>query len=282
MFGRRESQVRPIFDFTSYLFDLDGTIYVGGKALPGAVDTIQTLRDRDKKIMFATNTTVYTREEVRDKLIQLGIECERDEIVTALSVAGMYFRHYAPGAKVLLIGSEAMTEEMRLSEVDTTVDPTLATHVLVGLDRSFDFEKLTVGMNAVRSGALLIAANPDPFCPLDTGVIPDTWALVRAIETASMLQTHDIIGKPSRYYASYVLNQLDCRPEECLMVGDRLETDVELGNSTGMYTALVLSGADSEESIARTGIEPDYVWASIGAIAEEARLQPSSQVKEQI
>ncbi|GGH13142.1 HAD-IIA family hydrolase [Paenibacillus segetis] len=266
-------QQTPLSDFSSYLFDLDGTVYVGNQVLEGAASTIEALRERMKTIMFATNTTVYTREEVQRKLAGFGIACTVDEVITALSVAGMYFRDYASGASVFPLGGEAMREEMSRSGITVTSEAGRASHVLVGLDRTFDFDKLTAAVNAVRNGALLIAANPDPFCPMEDGVIPDTWALVKAIETAGGQKVWETVGKPSRHYAAYALQKLKSAPEQCLMVGDKLETDIALGKVIGMRTALVLSGVDSRESVKRIGINPDYICSSISAILEETRLE---------
>ncbi|RCX20458.1 HAD superfamily hydrolase (TIGR01450 family) [Fontibacillus phaseoli] len=253
----------PLRDFSSYLFDLDGTIYVGGKALNGAAETIKALQEQMKTTMFATNTTLYTREEVRDKLAGFGISCKTEEVITALSVAGMYFRDFATGSKVFLLGGEAMEEEMSRFGIAVTGEARQATHVLVGLDRSFDFDKMTTVVNAVRNGTQLVGANPDPFCPVEEGVIPDTWAFIKAIETASGVPVGVTLGKPTKYYASYALKQLRNSPDKCLMVGDRLDTDIALGKSIGMHTALVLTGVDSRESIPRAGIHPDYVCTSI-------------------
>ncbi|MEF2967104.1 HAD-IIA family hydrolase [Paenibacillus sp. M1] len=261
-----------LHDFSGYLFDLDGTIYIGDKALDGAAATIRGLRERKKAVIFATNTTLYTREEVRDKLAGHGITCRTEEIITALSAAGAYFRDFASGAKVFLVGGAAMREEMHRSGISVTREAGQATHVLVGLDRGFDFDKLTAAVNAVRGGARLIAANPDPFCPAEEGVIPDTWAFIKAIETASGVPPHETVGKPSKYYASCALRQLRTSPEQCLMVGDRLDTDIALGKSIGMSTALVLSGVDTRESVMRTGIHPDYICSSVSAIFDGNNL----------
>lgn len=252
--------------FNGYLFDLDGTVYSGNTILPGVLTTLNRLREQEKSLLFVTNTTIRTVEEVRHRLEQLGVECRDDEIMTALSVAAMYFRDMEPSAKVFMVGEQAMKLELDRCGVKTTEDAQRATHVLVGLDRQFTYDRLTQGMNALRNGALLIAANPDPFCPIDDGAIPDTWSLVKALETASLRQTFKVIGKPSAYYAEKVFEKLAIPPEQCLMVGDRIETDIRFGNTHGMYTALVLTGADSRKDIVLTGVEPDYVLASLSEI----------------
>lgn len=259
---------RPIglHQFNGYLFDLDGTVYSGNTILPGVLSTLNRLREQEKSLLFVTNTTIRTVEEVRQRLEQFGVGCRDDEIMTALSVAGMYFRDVEPSAKVFMIGEKAMKQELDRCGVETTEDALGATHVLVGLDRQFTYDRLNQGMKALRNGALLIAANPDPFCPIDDGAIPDTWSLVKALETASLQQTFKVIGKPSAYYAEKAFEKLDIAPNHCLMVGDRIETDIRFGNAHGMYTALVLTGADSRKDILLTGVEPDYVLTSLSEI----------------
>lgn len=262
-----------ISDFSGYLFDLDGTIYIGSQVIQGADAAIRTLQNEGKTVMFATNTTLYTREQVRDKLVGFGIDCTPDEVITALSVAGTYFRDHAPQACIFPLGDEAMLLELSRSGLQVTEQSERATHVFVGLDRSFDFNKMTAAVNAVRNGAILVAANPDPFCPMEDGVIPDTWSLIRAIETASNRNTDVTLGKPSVHYASHALQKLGARSKQCLMVGDKLETDIALGQRIGMATALVLTGVDTEEDIALTGIRPDFVLSSVNAISEHYRLK---------
>ncbi|NEW09757.1 HAD-IIA family hydrolase [Paenibacillus sp. SYP-B3998] len=258
-------------DFQGYLFDLDGTVYAGNKILPGVLSTLNKLREQGKMVLFVTNTTIHTRDGVRDRLQQLGVPCSEDDILTALCVSRMYCQEHLPKAKVLMIGEQAMKSELENYGVETTEDALSATHVLVGLDRQFTYERLTLGMNALRNGARLLAANPDPFCPLEDGAIPDTWSLVKALETASLQPVFKVIGKPSDYYAQKALDKLDAAPEACLMVGDRVSTDICFGNANGMYSALVLTGADSRKDIMLQGIEPDYVLASLSEIVGERR-----------
>lgn len=262
---------KQLNEYSAYLFDLDGTIYSGNKLLPGVLHTLNRLREQEKSVMFVTNTTLRTKELVRERLEKLGICCDEEEILTALCVVGMYFQEHEPQAKVLMIGEQAMKHELDRYGIETTEDALEASHVLVGLDRQFTYERLTLGMNALRNGARLIAANPDPFCPIDDGAIPDTWSLVKALETASLQKTYHVLGKPSTYFAQKVFDKLDIPSAQCLMVGDRIETDIRFGNNNGMYTALVLTGADSRKDIMLTRVQPDYVLASLCEIIGESR-----------
>ncbi|WP_409342801.1 HAD-IIA family hydrolase [Paenibacillus sp. MBLB4367] len=261
--------MEDLTSFDAYCFDLDGTIFVGNALLPDVKHTVSELRRRRKKIMFLTNTSVQTRLDCQRRLEGLELPCDVEEIITALYVCGMYFREHAPGAAVLMLGEPAMEEELRHFDVRITEDPLLATHVLVGMDRTFSYDKLNLGMRAIRRGAKLVAANPDPVCPAPDGVIPDTWSLVRALEAASQSEAHMVVGKPSVYYADKALQRLGIPSDRCLMVGDRLETDILLGLNSGMRTALVLTGIASSGDIDKANIAPDYVIATLGEIIEK-------------
>jgi phosphoglycolate/pyridoxal phosphate phosphatase family enzyme len=254
--------------FDAYFFDLDGTIFLGDRLLPGVEETLAALRKNQKKVMFLTNTTVQTREDCRVRLTKLGLEVELEEIMTAAYAAGLYFQDHANQAKVLIVGEPAFESEMKAFPLKLVKEPQEATHVVVGMDRAFTYEKLRLSADAVRHGARLIVANPDPVCPVPGGAIPDTGSLAKAIEIASDASISDVIGKPSLYYAEKVLQQLDVLPERCLMVGDRLETDILLGINSGMKTALVLTGVTSSRELEDSKITPDYIFSTLEAIEQ--------------
>ncbi|UQZ36816.1 haloacid dehalogenase [Paenibacillus sp. PK3_47] len=255
-----------IASYEAYCFDLDGTVFIGDQLLPGVQETLMELRARGKKILFLTNSSVHTRQDCQKRLAGMGLLCQEEEILTALYVSGMYFARQLPEAILYLVGEEVMSWQMKLCGVPTTEIPEAATHVLIGMDRGFNYEKLRLGMNAARSGASLVAVNPDPVCPVPGGYIPDTWSIVKALETAAGKQSAMIIGKPSLDYAEEALRKLNIDPELCLMVGDRLETDILMGSRSGMHTALVLTGVSRREDILAQGIEPHYVLDSLADI----------------
>jgi HAD superfamily hydrolase (TIGR01450 family) len=183
--------------------------------------------------------------------------------MTALCASVLYFREETPNAKVLAIGEPVMRKELERGYIETTENPTEATHVLVGMDRQFTYEKLRLGMVAIRHGAALIAANPDPYCPTEDGAIPDTWSLAKALEVASQKEICEVVGKPSPYFARKVLERMGVAADRCLMVGDRLETDILFGVNSGMQTALVLTGVSGPKDIKATGIRPRFVLSGL-------------------
>lgn len=250
-------------EYEGYFFDLDGTIYLGERLLPGVAGSLSALRRRDKQVMFLSNTTVRTRQECAERLRRLGLEARTEELVTAGYAAAQFLREQGSRPLVYVVGEAALHQELAWQGVPETEVPEAATHVLVGMDTRFDYGKLHRAMKAVRGGALLVAANPDPNCPVDGDLLPDTWSMVKAIEAASGSEVWAVIGKPSRYYGAKVLELCGLPAGCCLMVGDRLETDVEFGAANGLRTALVLTGAATRQDLARSGLRPDYVWSSM-------------------
>ncbi|USG68538.1 HAD-IIA family hydrolase [Brevibacillus ruminantium] len=260
--------------FDAYFFDLDGTVFIGDQLLPEAAETLAALRESGRKVMFLTNTSVQTRADCLARLHRLGVDAELEEIMTAAYAAGQFLQEQADQALVLVIGETALEKELEGFGIAQVKNPLDATHVLVGMDRQFTYQKLQAGMEAVRNGARLIVTNPDPLCPVPGGAIPDTGALAKAIETASDGQVWATVGKPSAYYAEKVLQRIGLLPERCLMVGDRLETDILLGLGSGMRTALVLTGVTGRSDAEAAQIRPDYILPTM----KEIRLGLLGQV----
>ncbi|MNB75719.1 Arabinose operon protein AraL [compost metagenome] len=252
-----------MLSYETYFFDLDGTVFIGDVLLPGVQKTLFHLRRMNKQLRFLSNTAIRTRAECLGRLRQLGLTADINEVVTAGYVSAVYFKELDGPVRVLVSGERALRFELESEGVAVTEDPLDATHVLVGMDREFTYDKLHRAMRAVRAGACLIAANPDPCCPVEGDLLPDTWSMVKAIEAAGSVQVQEVIGKPSAYYAEKVLEWSGARSERCLMIGDRLDTDIRFGASHGMHTALVLSGVTSLDDLASFPVQPDYVWKSL-------------------
>ncbi|WP_440108712.1 HAD-IIA family hydrolase [Paenibacillus sp. QZ-Y1] len=270
--------MKNLYAYDAYCFDLDGTIYIDQMRLPGVKSFLSSLRSRGKRLLFLTNTPVHTREDCYNRLLGLGISCQLDEILTAGYVSGLYFTEHAPEARVLVVGEEALRKELQAMGIVISEDPYRSTHVLVGMDRQFHYDKLHLAAKAVRHGAALLATNPDNCCPVQGDIIPDTGAILSSIEAASQQKAAVVIGKPSRYYAEKVFQLLDVDSNRCLMIGDRLETDILFGQQNGMKTALVLTGISSREDVGKTDIVPDYIWPSFNEciMEQQIHVKPSN------
>ena len=269
--------MRQIERYEAYCFDLDGTIYLDNQVLPGAVETIATLRKLHKKVLFISNTPTQTRMDCVRRLTEFGIEVEEQEVITAGYMTALYFKEHYPESMTFVVGEEAIRQEFGNLELPITLNPFEATHVVVGLDREFSYEKLNKAMQAVRNGAKLIVTNLDSVCPVPGGFIADTMAIAKAIETASDEAIYTIIGKPSHYYARKMLQFVETPATNCLIIGDRIETDILLGKHANIPTCLVLTGVSNREHIEKTCVKPDYVIERLDHL-----MVPTSGVKKTI
>ena len=224
------------------IIDLDGTVYRSQTVIPGAREGIERLRDGGLNVVFVTNSSTKTRETCRDRLASLGIEAAVDDILTSASVTAAYVTQEYPTASVLTIGSPALDHEFSQADGTLTEDPTEADVLVVGKDRSFDFETLTRGLRALESGATFVGTNEDRKVPTDSGMVPGCGALIAAISYAANQDPDQICGKPHDPMIEVSLDKLAADPADCLVIGDNPETDIEMGRRAGMTTVLVLTG----------------------------------------
>ncbi|WP_067727620.1 HAD-IIA family hydrolase [Oceanobacillus damuensis] len=253
-------------DYDAYCFDLDGTIYIGDQLLPGVKETLDIIRANNKKILFITNSPTLTRREGKERLEQFGIDADLEEVITAPYLAAIYFTGVTERASVFVIGEQAIKEEFENHSIQTTENPMEATHVLVGLDRTFTYNGLHMAMNAVRHCGKLIVTNPDPVCPVPGGFIPDTMSLAKAIEIASDKKIDKVIGKPYDTYGNKMIELLGVARDRILVIGDRLETDIQLGKTKEFATCLVLTGISTEKDVQTSHIKPDYIIKNVGSL----------------
>jgi HAD superfamily hydrolase (TIGR01450 family) len=257
-----------IDNFDAFCFDLDGTIFLGNERLPGAKEVVEQIRTAGKKILFITNSPTQTREDCRVRLEKLSIEADKEEILTAPHVAASYFQERIENPSIYIVGEEALNREFEPFSLNVTTNPLHATHLLVGLDRRFTYDTLHEAMKAVRNGAQMIITNPDPVCPVPGGFIPDTYSLAKAIEVASGDTATDIIGKPSAYYAEKIEEKLNVPKNRVLIIGDRLDTDIMLGQKNDFPTCLVLTGATDRNQVEASHIQPDYIVETLLSFGE--------------
>jgi phosphoglycolate/pyridoxal phosphate phosphatase family enzyme len=257
----------PLQSLTTVVFDLDGVVYRGHTLLPGAKKTIAWLRDQGVRIFFLTNNSTLTRKEYVHRLEGFGISCSKEMIYSSAYACALYLReNEGPRPRVLVVGEGGLrTELQRVGvEVVTQLRGKDVGYVVVGMDRKISYRKLADAHLAISRGAKFIASNRDPIYPVEKGVIPGGGTIVAAIETASQ-QKPLVIGKPSPYILKVLLRKEKIRPKECLLVGDRLDTDVVCGRRAGVWTVIVLTGVTSAEEIAQAParLKPHWVLNSI-------------------
>ena len=253
----------PTRIYPGYVFDLDGTLYLGDDLLPGAAETLRHLRSEGARIAFLTNKPLELPIDYAAKLTQLGIPAEAADVVSSTDALLLYLREHLAGARIFAVSESVVADLLRDDGFELTDDPARVDAVVVSFDRTFDYAKLLIAYQAVRGGARLIATNPDPYCPTPDGGLPDCGAILAAIETASGGRAEAIVGKPSIHMSRAVLGRLGLPAAETILVGDRLMTDVKMAHDAGMASALVMSGATTIADLAAGNIRPDFILRDV-------------------
>jgi HAD superfamily hydrolase (TIGR01450 family) len=242
--------------FGAYAFDLDGTVYLGDEALPGAADTIAELRGTGARVVFVTNKPLNSAADYAEKLTTLDIPATSNDVVTAIDALVEYLSAHHRMSRLLAIAEPLLCDELAAAGFAVTDDPGETDVVVVSFDRTFTYDKLLAAFRAVRHhDAAIVATNPDAYCPTPDGGLPDCAAMLAAIEACTGARAEAIVGKPSTYMAGALLRRLNVEPSELAVVGDRLETDVAMGQSVGATGILVLTGATTADA----AIGADYI-----------------------
>ncbi len=256
--------------FKGFIFDLDGTVYLGERLIPGADRVILKLRGMGKKVIFLSNKPLQTREDYAAKLTRLGISTRSDEVINSTFVMVHYLRRNAPEARLFVVGEPPFIEELRGAGFRITEEPNEIDYVVVAFDRTFDYRKLNIAFQAIRKfGAHFIATNPDRTCPMEGGEIPDCAGMIAAIEAVTEKKVEAIVGKPSPIMVQTALEVMGLGPEECLLIGDRLETDIKMGKEAGIATGIVLTGVTDEKLLSEykhSPLQPDFIFQSIADV----------------
>jgi len=261
---------RPDILYDAYIFDLDGTVYLGDTLLPGAGETIRRLRALSRRTLFLSNNPTRTRRAYAERLTALGLPTPVEDVVNSSSVMVDFLQRRMPGARLFVIGERSLQEELVAGGFILTGDAATVDAVIASFDRTFDYGKLQIAFDAIRAGARFFATNADRYCPVPGGGQPDAAAMIAAVEACTGATVEAVVGKPSRYMAEAILALVDAPPERCLMIGDRLETDVLLGLNNGMDAALVLTGATSQAEAVASSIAPTYVLESLADLLPAA------------
>ncbi|AOZ91118.1 TIGR01457 family HAD-type hydrolase [Paenibacillus crassostreae] len=242
------------------LIDLDGTLYHGRHMIEGADVFIRTLKDNHIPHLFVTNNSSRTPEAVAALLNSMGIQAETKEVCTSSQATAKYIAARTPNARVTILGEDGLRSALTqagLEEVDQ--DPQ---YVVQGIDRNFSYHALASAMRWISEGAQFILTNPDLQLPSDDGVAPGAGTLAAAIEAGSGVKPI-VIGKPSSHLMSYATDILGMMPEDVIVVGDNMRTDISAGAAAGCETILVLTGITTESSLQEdiriAGVEPNVI-----------------------
>ncbi len=267
--------------FGGYVFDLDGTVYLGEELLPGAKATLDELK-RLSSVVYLTNKPLQMPADYAAKLTRLGVKTRPEEVISSTDALLLYLEQHAAGAQLFVVGEPPLIQLLELAGYEVAQEAGGVDVVVVSFDRAFDYRKLKVAFDAVRGGARIVATNPDAYCPTpDGGGLPDCAAMLAAIEASTGARAEAIVGKPSRHMAAALLDRLGVPARDALLVGDRLATDVRMANEAGMTSALVLTGATGAEEALGSSDRPDYVIDHLGELLPaSATHRPKASNKE--
>lgn len=253
------------------LIDLDGVVYTGREPISGAAGFLAEARRRALKFLLVTNNSTTSPELVADRLRSMHIEVTPGEILTSAQAAAAYVcAHAGRGARVRIVGEAGLKQAVEEEGLVLVEDGQIgADWVITGLDRAFDYAKLTAATRAIMAGARFVATNGDALLPVEGGqVVPGAGALVAAIHTATGVAPI-VVGKPEPGLFEHGLRRLGgLLPEQVAMIGDRLDTDVVGGRRAGLRTILVLSGVTSLDEARLATTQPDAIADDLAHVAQ--------------
>lgn len=236
----------------AYVFDMDGTIYLGDHLLPGAKRMIEELRQRGIPVRFLSNNPTKDPQQYVEKLERLGLPTDISDISNTVVTTTNWLKENHPDAKVFAIAEEPLKNSLRQAGIQLSEDPEEIDIVVSSYDRGFDYRKLQIAFDAIwfHKRAFLVQTNPDRFCPFPGGRgEPDCAAMTAAIEACTGTTCQVNFGKPSPVMLTAALAGLDVDVAHCVMVGDRLQTDIQMALDTGMGSACVLTGEATADDI---------------------------------
>jgi HAD superfamily hydrolase (TIGR01450 family) len=264
-YGLRETPDRL---YEGYVFDLDGTIYLGDELLPGSQRLIRKLRELSKRVVFLSNNPTQDPEMYAEKLTSMGIETPASDIVNTVVSMTRWLSQNHPDATVFPIAEEPLKRAMgeagiKMSEKAEEIDIVVASY-----DRTFDYRKLQIAFDAIwyHKRARLVTTNPDRYCPFPGGRgEPDAAAIVAAVEACTGARCETNTGKPDSIMLDIVTYLTGLETFDCVMTGDRLYTDIRMALDAGMPSAVVLTGETTAEALADepASSKPTYVLERI-------------------
>ena len=252
-----------------FLFDMDGTLYLGDNVYDGAIDLMNDLPKLGKQYIYLTNNSSRAGTDYITRLRRLGFPCQAENVFTSGMATGMYLNQNYPGASVYLAGTRAFYRELQSYGIRLVNDDAGHTEVdtvdvvVQGFDTELVYEKLDRACHFLRRGSKFIAANPDWVCPMPADeVLPDCGSIC-ALLTASSGVKPEYIGKPNRNMIDVISKMTGIPNEKICAVGDRLYTDIAVAQNAGSVSVLVLSGETDQAMVDAAERKPDYVLPSV-------------------
>ncbi len=243
-----------------FILDLDGTVYLGGNLLDGAIEFLERLEKNKIDFKFFTNNSSKNAKFYINKIHHMGYDVKENAMLISNQVIIRHLQEAMPGKKVFLLGNEYLKSDFQESKIHLVEeDPDV---VVVGFDTTLAYEKVSKACKFIREGAVFLGVHPDFNCPTEDGFIPDCGSICAMI-TASTGVSPEYFGKPTAHTLQYILKNTGFKEEEIAVVGDRLYTDIALGNGNDLVTILVLSGETKVNDLQSSKIQPTLQFDSL-------------------
>jgi NagD protein len=249
-----------------YLIDMDGVIYRGSEAIPGAAEFIRHLQDERIPYLFLTNNSSYTGLDVVVKLRKFGIDTSVDHVYTSALATAQFVRTQRPNGTAYVIGEGGLLNA--LNDVNYAISRESPDYVIVGEGRVLNYEMVEAAHRMIAQGAQLISTNADTWCPTDAGPRPGCGAIVALLEAATGRKAYHV-GKPNPFMMRAARKEIGLRTDEVIMVGDTMETDIRGASDLGFQSILVLTGSSTRESLREFPFSPTRVVESIADLVPE-------------
>ncbi len=246
--------------YQNYLMDMDGVLVRGSTAIPGAVEFIRKLSANETPYLVLTNNPLYTPGDLSHRLKSEGLDVPGDKIFTSALAAAAFLDSQRPNGSAFVIGESGLTNAIHdVGYVITDRDPD---YVVLGETHDYNIAQVTKAIRLISAGARFIATNPDPAGPSEDGIVPACGAMAALIEKACG-RSPLFVGKPNPLMIRTALNYLGVHSEDTVMIGDRMETDIYAGVTSGMETILVLTGVTLRKDVELLPYVPTHIIDSI-------------------
>jgi len=251
----------------AFALDMDGTVYLGKRLLPGTPPFLRMCADRGIPYVFLTNNSSKSCAEYVKKLNGMGIDADLSKVMTSGEAAIRYLHHEYPGRRVYLCATPSYEQEVREAGIELARGRADADVAVLAFDMTLTFQRLVDLCDIVRDGKPFIATHPDNNCPVDGGYIPDVGAMLALVKTSTGRDPDFIVGKPSRLMIRALCEKLGLEAADIAYCGDRLYTDIRMAVDSGMVATLVLSGETTLADVEASPYKPDIIFEDLGEIA---------------
>lgn len=251
-----------------YLLDLDGTLYLGDEILPGA-HALMNYLNTHKKFLYVTNNSSRNKAHYEQRLQKLGFPVTKEQIYSSVDATIAYFKKHLPHVhKIYLLGNHDLAAELKEAGFELVTEAKEAQEIILGFDTELTYQKLWQACDRIQELGRYYATHPDIVCPLAGGkVMPDAGAMMKLIEAVTHISPK-VIGKPEETMIEGIELKYGYKREKMVMIGDRLYTDIKMGEVAGCRTILVLSGETNQEDYDMASIQADLVVKNVGEIVK--------------